>query len=40
MKGVTTKCQMKRLLDHSLILVHLEEKHVSNKGVVLWWLGD
>ena len=33
---VTKMWRMKRLLDHSLNLVRLEEKHVSsNKGVVL-----
>ena len=33
---VTRMCQMKRILDHSLNLVRLEEKHVSSKrGVVL-----
>ena len=38
---VRRMCQMKVLLDHSLNLVRLEEKHVSpNKGVVLQWLGD
>ena len=38
---VKKMCRMKRLLDHSLNLVRLEEKHVSStKEVVLWWLGD
>ena len=33
---LTKMCQIKRLLDHSLNLVRLEEKHVSsNRGVVL-----
>ena len=33
---VTKMCRMKRLLDRSLNLVRLEEKHVSsNKGVKL-----
>ena len=33
---VIRMCQMKRLLDHLLNLIRLEEKHVlPNKGVVL-----